>query len=88
MGQCLVVGDGRPFVAALVTLDPDAVAVWGEAHGRSGGTADRAADEELRAEVQAAVDAANRAVSQAESIRRFTILPGTGRRRAASSPRA
>jgi long-chain acyl-CoA synthetase len=75
VSQCLVVGDGRPFVAALVTLDPDAVAPWADAHGKNGHLADLVDDPDLRAEVQEAVDAANRTVSQAESIRRFTILP-------------
>jgi long-chain acyl-CoA synthetase len=75
VSQCLVVGDGRPFVAALVTLDPDAVAPWADAHGKNGHVADLVDDPDLRAEVQQAVDAANRTVSQAESIRRFTILP-------------
>lgn len=74
VSQCLVVGDGRPFVAALVTLDPDAVAPWADAHGKNGHVADLVDDPDLRAEVQRAVDAANRTVSQAESIRRFTIL--------------
>jgi len=69
VGHCMVVGDGRPFVAALVTLDHDAVAGWAAATGR---TPDAPA---VRAEVQRAVDEANRSVSQAESIRRFTILP-------------
>lgn len=75
VSQCLVVGDGRPFVAALVTLDPDAVAPWADAHGKNGHVADLVDDPDLRAEVQEAVDAANRTVSQAESIRRFMILP-------------
>ncbi len=68
VGHCMVVGDGRPFVAALVTLDADAVAGWATTTGRSTSAA------ALRAEVQRAVDAANRSVSQAESIRRFTVL--------------
>ena len=75
VSQSLVVGDGRPFIAALVTLDADAVAGWAQAHGRTGGVPDLADDDGLRAEVQSGVDAANRAVSQAESIRRFAILP-------------
>ena len=76
VSQCLVVGDGRPFIAALVTLDPEAVAGWRRRLTAAAvGCADLAADEDLRAEVQAGVDAANRAVSQAESIRRFTVLP-------------
>lgn len=68
VGQCMVVGDGRPFVAALVTLDADAVAGWIATTGRNLDAPG------LRAEVQRAVDDANRSVSWAESIRRFTIL--------------
>jgi len=75
VSQCLVVGDGRPFVAALVTIDPDALAPWADTRGKSSVVADLVDDPALRAEVQGAVDAANRTVSQAESIRGFTILP-------------
>jgi long-chain acyl-CoA synthetase len=75
VSQCLVVGDGRPFIAALVTIDPEAFADWAGAHGRSGGIAAHLGDADLRAEIQLAVDDANAAVSLAESIRRFTILP-------------
>jgi long-chain acyl-CoA synthetase len=76
ISQALVVGDGRPFIAALVTLDPEAYAGWAAEHGF--GHRPLAAlvnHPELRAEVQAAVDDANGAVSKAESIRKFTILP-------------
>jgi long-chain acyl-CoA synthetase len=73
--QCLVVGDGRPFIAALVTLDPEAVALWSERTGKTGGPRDLVDDPDLRAEIQSAVDEANRSVSQAESIRKFTVVP-------------
>ncbi|MGN6252338.1 MAG: AMP-dependent synthetase/ligase [Marmoricola sp.] len=73
--QCMVVGDGRPFVAALVTLDPDAFAAWCAQHGRTGTVADHLGDPDLRATVQEAVEEANKAVSQAEAVRRFAILP-------------
>ncbi|MFL5958560.1 MAG: AMP-dependent synthetase/ligase [Solirubrobacterales bacterium] len=73
--QCMVVGDGRPFIAALVTLDPDAVKVWAGNHGKSSSVADLVDDDSLRAEVQSAVDEANKAVSKAESVRKFVILP-------------
>jgi long-chain acyl-CoA synthetase len=73
--QCMVVGDGRPFIAALVTLDTDAVSLWAKNHGKPGAVQDLAEDEDLRAEIQAAVDDANKAVSQAESIRKFVVLP-------------
>ncbi|HST66559.1 MAG TPA: long-chain fatty acid--CoA ligase [Mycobacteriales bacterium] len=77
VGQCMVVGDRQPFIAALVTIDPDAWPGWLAAHGREPGTtvAALATDPELRATVQEAVDEANRAVSRAESIREFRILP-------------
>jgi long-chain acyl-CoA synthetase len=76
VSQCLVVGDQQPFIAALVTIDPEAYPAWLEKHGRPADTplADVVEDAELRAEIQAAVDDANRAVSKAESIRKFTIL--------------
>ena len=75
VSQCMVVGDGKPYVAALVTLDPDAFAQWAEQHGKSGTLADSTRDPDLVAEIQSAVDEANKAVSQAESIRRFLVLP-------------
>ncbi len=75
VSQCMVVGDGRPFVAALVTIDEEAFVPWAAAHHRSGSIADSVDDVELRAEIRTAVDAANRAVSRAESVRRFVILP-------------
>jgi long-chain acyl-CoA synthetase len=76
VSQCMVVGDGRPYVACLVTLDADALGYWKERHGHpaTAGPADLADDPELIGEIQAAVDAANRAVSRAESVRRFRIL--------------
>lgn len=75
VSQCLVVGDGQPFIGALVTIDEEAFPAWTEQHGKSGRVADLVDDEDLRAEVQAAIDEANKAVSKAESIRKFTILP-------------
>jgi long-chain acyl-CoA synthetase len=75
VSQCLVVGDGRPFIGALVTIDPEAFPAWVEAQGKSGTIADLVDDPDLRAEVEAAVEDANGAVSKAESIRRFAVLP-------------
>ncbi|MEZ0581030.1 long-chain fatty acid--CoA ligase [Nocardioides sp. MH1] len=75
VSQCLVVGDGQPFIAALVTLDQDALPAWAEQHGKEGDAADLADDPDLREAIQAAVDDANLAVSKAESIRKFEILP-------------
>ena len=77
VSQCLVVGDRQPFIAALVTIDPEAFPTWLEKTGRPATTnlADVVDDPELRAEVQSAIDDANKAVSKAEAIRKFTILP-------------
>ncbi|MGW1177678.1 AMP-dependent synthetase/ligase, partial [Kitasatospora sp. NPDC002543] len=76
VSQCLVVGDDRPYVAALITLDPAALAHWLKTHGREQSDPWTAlADEELHVEVQRAVAAANTAVSRAESIRAFRLLP-------------
>ena len=72
--QCIVVGDGQPFIAALVTIDPDTLPAWAEAHGKSRKVAELLEDPELRGEIEAAVEDANKAVSRAESIRRFAIL--------------
>ena len=76
VSQCLVVGDGQPFIAALVTLDAEAVLDWAAALGKSVELAAIVDDPDLRAEIQRAVDEANAAVSRAESIRKFVILPG------------
>jgi long-chain acyl-CoA synthetase len=75
VSQCLVVGDGRPFIAALVTIDAEAFPGWAAAHGKSGDIAAYVDDPDLRDEIQRAVDDANAAVSRAESIRKFVILP-------------
>ena len=72
--QCIVVGDGQPFIAALVTIDPETLPDWADTHGKSRNVADLLEDPELRAEIEAAVEEANKAVSKAESIRRFAIL--------------
>jgi long-chain acyl-CoA synthetase len=76
ISECMVVGDGRPYIACLVTLDPDALESWKRQHGKpADATAlDLALDPDLIAEIQRAVDDANQAVSRAESIRRFRIL--------------
>jgi long-chain acyl-CoA synthetase len=73
ISQAIVVGDGRPYIACLITLDPEALEFWKRQHGRAA-DADVREDPELLAEIQAAVDDANQAVSRAESIRRFRIL--------------
>jgi long-chain acyl-CoA synthetase len=76
VSQCMVVGDARPYIGCLITLDEEALAVWKERHSRPGEAtaASLKDDPELVAELQAAVDEANKAVSRAESIRRFRVL--------------
>jgi long-chain acyl-CoA synthetase len=76
VSQCIVVGDQRPFIAALITLDEEALPAWLESKGKP---ADQTAeqlrdDEELVAEIDAAVKEANKAVSQAEAIKKFRVL--------------
>ncbi len=76
VSQCMVVGEARPFVAALVTLDADPLPDWLEQRGLGGlSVADAARHPLVRREVQTAVDEANATVSRAESIRAFTVLP-------------
>ncbi|HVN11124.1 MAG TPA: AMP-dependent synthetase/ligase [Kineosporiaceae bacterium] len=75
VSQTMVVGDQRPFIAALVTLDPEMLPGWLATHGKPPmGVQAAAQDPDVRAEIQRAVDAANQAVSKAESIRKFVIL--------------
>jgi len=76
IGQVVVVGDQRPFISALVTLDPEMLPTWLANNGLEGtmSLADASKSAAVRAEVQRAVDAANGRVSRAESIRKFTIL--------------
>jgi long-chain acyl-CoA synthetase len=75
ISQAMVVGDNQPFIATLVTIDADEFSRWAEANGKSGTLADHLEDEDLRTAVQEAIDDANAAVSKAESIRTFRILP-------------
>jgi len=77
ISQCMVVGDGKPFIAALVTLDAESVPGWLAQHDRPAETpmGDLVADPDILAEIQGAVDQANKAVSHAEAIKKFTILP-------------
>ena len=74
--HCVVVGDQRPFIGALVTLDPESLALWLPAHGLSTETpVDRlASNAAVREEIQQYVDKANATVSRAESVRKFAVL--------------
>ncbi|MBC7442020.1 MAG: long-chain fatty acid--CoA ligase [Ramlibacter sp.] len=76
VGQVVVVGDRKPFIAALVTLDPDMLAVWLNNNGEDAGMslAEASVNPKVLAEVQRAIDHANDHVSRAESIRKFTVL--------------
>jgi long-chain acyl-CoA synthetase len=76
ISQAMVVGDQRPFIGALVTIDEEFFPTWKSQNGKPAGAtvADLAEDADLRAEVQIAVDQANKAVSHAEAIKKFTIL--------------
>ena len=76
ISQCMVVGDNKPFIAALITIDPDAIRSWASTNKKGGATvAELAKDPALNDVIQTAVDEANKAVSRAESIRKFAILP-------------
>jgi long-chain acyl-CoA synthetase len=77
VSQCMVVGDNQPFIASLITIDQDMLKGWIAANSKTGATLDTLVnDPDLIAVIQTAVDDANKAVSKAESIRKFVILPG------------
>ncbi|HEX4099941.1 MAG: AMP-binding protein [Pseudonocardiaceae bacterium] len=78
ISQCMVLGDKQRFIAALITLDAEALPAWRAERNKPAGSsaADLIDDPDLRAEVQRAVDDANKTVSRAEAIRKFCILPG------------
>lgn len=76
IGEVMVVGDGKPFVGCLVTIDREQFTTWKHLHGKSAEAtpADLDSDPELLEAIQAAVDDGNRAVSQAEAVRKFRLL--------------
>ncbi|NEE15083.1 long-chain fatty acid--CoA ligase, partial [Streptomyces sp. SID7499] len=75
VSQCMVVGDNRSFITALITLEPDGLQHWRQMTKKQDvPLRDLVHDEELRTSLQKAVDEANRLVSRAESIRKFTVL--------------
>lgn len=76
IGQVIVVGDQKPFIGALITLDEEMLPVWLNNNGLDGGmsVAQASKDPKVLAEIQKAVDAANSRVSRAESIRKFIVL--------------
>jgi len=75
VSAAMVVGDQRPFVAALVTIDPDGLSFWRDQHQKTGELGELATDPDLRAEIASSIAEANATVSRAESIRKFEILP-------------
>ncbi|MEH0983930.1 AMP-dependent synthetase/ligase [Micromonospora sp. CPCC 205556] len=77
ISQCVVVGDAKPFIGALVTIDEEALPKWLAAHDRPAETTVEQLrdDETLRAEIQGAIDQANQSVSKAEAIKVFRVLP-------------
>lgn len=77
ISQCMVVGDQKPFIGALITIDPDAFPAWCTAHGKPADcdVATMVDDPDLQADIERAVAAANQGVSKAESIKKFRILP-------------
>ncbi len=74
ISQAMVVGDRRPFIGALLTLEPEELEAFSREHSIDGSVAELAADERVRAELERAVEHANEAVSRAESIRKFIVL--------------
>ncbi|MFD0036156.1 AMP-dependent synthetase/ligase [Streptomyces anulatus] len=75
VSQCMVVGDNRSFITALITLEPDGLQHWRQMTKKQDiPMRDLVHDEDLRTSLQKAVDEANRLVSRAESIRKFTVL--------------
>ncbi|NNH74931.1 long-chain fatty acid--CoA ligase [Nocardia uniformis] len=76
ISQAIVVGDGRPFITALITVDPEAFTAWKAANGKpaTATIADLSSDPALRTEVQQAIDDANSTVSHAEAIKKFAVL--------------
>jgi long-chain acyl-CoA synthetase len=75
VSQALVVGDRRPYVATLITLEPDEIAKWAAANGVDGDLAALAQDDRVRELIQGVVDDVNRERSRFEQLKRFTILP-------------
>ncbi|MER7249880.1 AMP-dependent synthetase/ligase [Kribbella sp. NPDC000426] len=75
VSQCMVVGDGKPFIAALITIDPETIVPWATERGKPTDPAALTQDADLIAEFQKAIDEANTSVSHAEAIKKFSILP-------------
>jgi len=77
ISQCVVVGDNQPFIGALITLDPEGLRGWLTMHNKPMLTvAEAMTDPDVIASIDKAVERANRAVSKAESIRKYRLLEG------------
>ncbi|MDR0482944.1 MAG: AMP-dependent synthetase/ligase, partial [Cellulomonadaceae bacterium] len=77
VSQCVVVGDNKPFIGAMITIDPEGLRGWLTMHNKSQMTvAEAMADEDVNASIARAIERANEAVSHAEAIKKHTILPG------------
>ena len=76
ISQAMCVGDAQPYIAALITIDPEAFPGWKERHHKDSGAAvaDLVDDPDLRSEIELAVKEANQAVSKAEQIRKFKAI--------------
>ncbi len=76
VSQTMVVGDAQPFIAALIAVDPEEFPRWAEQHGKTGKqVGDLVDDADLRATLEEAVNDANKAVSKAEAIKAFRVVP-------------
>ena len=75
IGQAAAIGDARKFVSAILVLDPEAAAVWANAHGKeSSSVVELSTDPEVLAEVQAGIDEVNQQFAQVEQIKKFTLV--------------
>ena len=74
IAEAVVAGEGRKYLVALITLDPEALGSWAKEHHRIGDLESLSSDSELRAEIQAAIDQVNAQRSHVESIRKFRVL--------------
>ncbi|HJF13744.1 MAG TPA: AMP-dependent synthetase/ligase [Enteractinococcus helveticum] len=76
VGHAVVVGENKPFVGVLISLDSEQLAQWADRRGKVGLTLEHARDDEaVHAEIQRYIDLANQSVSKAESVRKMVILP-------------
>ena len=76
IGYAIVVGENKPFVGVLISLDTDELSAWAARRGKVGLTLDEArTDPDVHAEIQSYIDLANQSVSKAESVRKMVILP-------------